>query len=395
MKKNWVLTTIILATLTMSPVAYAEETSETTTDSTVETTNTSETETTSIEETPNSSTENDTTTKEEEISDAMLAQNLKEAATKEKPSLASFIEKLTDEQMLTAYDTSKAIGYVDTTRYPKTIGYINITEYTKILEKLYGDNAIPKESYSAELLAMNFQTLKSNLPQVRKSLQDLFDIDKKILATISDAKLTSVIDYAENFAKDAKEFDKTIHASIYAVALVLKDPALSKEVLNPYSDVSSLVINQGMNLKGPKEVQVGEKGTFEITIDYGHDVAFDGNYVFTYDESLITVDQNGNWEALKAGEVNITYGYHPSEKMWNDMVAKSDGGVLSFTETALVHQIKIAEKTVATSTTDTPVAKAKVLPKTGETLDVHMQIMGFIFLVAVVSWGMYCKKAQA
>lgn len=148
------------------------------------------------------------------------------------------------------------------------------------------------------------------------------------------------------------------------------------------------VFNEGMTIEGPTEVKVGDKGTFDIQIDY-EGIPFDGKYVFNYDESLIKVDAQGNWEALKAGEVDITFGYLPSKKMLEDILNHFGGEIPPQKEIAKIHKMLISEKAIqqpeplqtsASTTKQYPVTTSKQLPRTGE-----RKMSTFIYLGAFIT----------
>lgn len=156
---------------------------------------------------------------------------------------------------------------------------------------------------------------------------------------------------------------------------------------------SEQVFNEGMTVKGPTAVEVGDKGTFEIQVDYAG-IPFDGKYVFNYDESLIKVDAQGNWEALKAGEVDITFGYLPSKKMLEDIMNHFGGEIPPQKEIAKIHKMLISEKAVqqtqpiqtsASTTKQYPVTTSKQLPRTGERkMSIFIYLGAFITVFA--SW---------
>lgn len=166
-------------------------------------------------------------------------------------------------------------------------------------------------------------------------------------------------------------------------------PQTAIALIHPmYITDNQMVFNEGMSLNGPTNVEVGDKGKFGIKIDY-EGIPFDGKYVFNYDESLIKVDAQGNWEALKAGEADITFGYLPSKKMLENIMNHFGGEIPPQKEIAKIHKMLISEKAIqqpeplqtSTSTTKQyPVTTSKQLPRTGE-----RKMSTFIYLGAFIT----------
>lgn len=171
-------------------------------------------------------------------------------------------------------------------------------------------------------------------------------------------------------------------------------PQTATALIHPmYITDNQMIFNEGMTLNGPTSVEVGDKGKFGIKVDY-EGIPFDGKYVFNYDESLIKVDAQGNWEALKAGEVDITFGYLPSKKMLEDIMNHFGGEIPPQKEIAKIHKMLISEKAVqqtqpiqtsASTTKQYPVTTSKQLPRTGERkMSIFIYLGAFITVFA--SW---------
>ncbi|WP_265459260.1 LPXTG cell wall anchor domain-containing protein [Enterococcus sp. HY326] len=80
------------------------------------------------------------------------------------------------------------------------------------------------------------------------------------------------------------------------------------------------VYSYGMTIETPTgDVVVGQTGQFNPQVSLlqegnnGQEVTFAGTFVWDYDETALTIDENGNWTALKAGNFQINYGYTPTE----------------------------------------------------------------------------------
>lgn len=150
--------------------------------------------------------------------------------------------------------------------------------------------------------------------------------------------------------------DMTAAAKEQGKELNLKAMSLASTEVTIYENhPSNGTINAGMTIKGPSEVKVGDSGTFDISIDpsalnqegmdFSH-IEFDGEYVFYYDESLISIDEKGNWKALKAGDATFGYLWRPSEAMWEEMnkVIEASGKEFILTAIQPIHELTITEK---------------------------------------------------
>ena len=108
-------------------------------------------------------------------------------------------------------------------------------------------------------------------------------------------------------------------------------------------EISEPIISVGMTLAGPAQVTIGDKGTFDIEVDY-EGIPFDGEYVFDYDDTLLEIDNQGNWEALNPGIVSVVYGYSPSEKMWQPINEHHSGDAHYDSSGAKIHEMTILDE---------------------------------------------------
>lgn len=381
MKKRWIVLTLCSIMFTLSATALAEETTEVTTENSGETSALLDS-----GETVDSTTNTDQTDTQEA---PLLKENQPDSARQfletEYPEIIPILNAISDEELAKAVAIGGQIGYQDLSSMPI------------LLQKIYGEQPIPKEAYDDTILSMGFEDMKNNLNQVRVSLEYLFDVDGQKLNSLSDESLMKVIDFA---SKNSSSLIAGSHSNLLALAIVIRNEDLLNTALDTDSH-SNLILYKGMTLKGPKEVQVGDKGTFDISVTYDVDlldpddkIIFDGAYFFDYDQSLISIDSNGNWEALKAGKVDISYGYIPSEKMLNDIIVKTGKENLTVTDTAPTHSMTILEKTTLTSTSDSAKATGKDLPNTGEQQNKQLLLIGGLVVVIVLLLIFRNKKQQ-
>jgi len=164
-------------------------------------------------------------------------------------------------------------------------------------------------------------------------------------------------------------------------------------VISEKQKITPMVFNEGMSLKGPTNVEVGDKGTFDIQVNY-EGIPFDGKYVFYYDNSLIKIDDQGNWEALKAGKVDITYGYLPSEKMLENLTTHFGGEIPPQKDISKVHQMIISEKVVQQLETTQTASTKKQLPRTGEQQKTNYQYLG-VFITGLALWFVKRQRQQS
>lgn len=92
------------------------------------------------------------------------------------------VNRLSDEQLQHAKDMSFHFLVQD------------IGPTIKMIVKIYGDKPIPEESYSIDYSALSTDELKNYLPQLRLSLIYVYDLDKKIIDSLSDQDLIAMID---------------------------------------------------------------------------------------------------------------------------------------------------------------------------------------------------------
>ncbi|MGX7265357.1 LPXTG cell wall anchor domain-containing protein [Enterococcus crotali] len=70
----------------------------------------------------------------------------------------------------------------------------DISGSAKMVVKIYGDNPIPKESYSINYTTLSTDELKNFLPQIRLSLIYVYDLDKNLINSLSNQELIDIID---------------------------------------------------------------------------------------------------------------------------------------------------------------------------------------------------------
>ncbi|MHC5246981.1 LPXTG cell wall anchor domain-containing protein [Enterococcus sp. LJL90] len=95
------------------------------------------------------------------------------------------------------------------------------------------------------------------------------------------------------------------------------------------NDTSTAVYSEGLTMSVANVfdsenpvVEIGDEGTFNFAFNLT-DVEFSGSYEFVYDETMIEIDANGNWKALKAGQIIVEYGYRPDATMLTALTANS------------------------------------------------------------------------
>ncbi|WP_348920136.1 LPXTG cell wall anchor domain-containing protein [Enterococcus rotai] len=167
------------------------------------------------------------------------------------------INRLTDDQLENAQNMASHFINQD------------ISGSIKMVVKIYGDNPIPEEAYSVNYTKLSTGELKNYLPQIRLSLIYVYDLDKKIIDSISDQELIDLLDSIK------LEFDNSDRPAMnahgeYAIA-TMADKIKSGNYVS--SNSSSSTDNDNTNEKSSTETtkavnskeDTNKKGNFPNT----------------------------------------------------------------------------------------------------------------------------------
>ncbi|MHC5216808.1 LPXTG cell wall anchor domain-containing protein [Enterococcus sp. LJL128] len=115
----------------------------------------------------------------------------------------------------------------------------------------------------------------------------------------------------------------------------------------------------------------------------------DGTFYLEKSNEFISVDENGNWKALKSGKVNLLVAHMPSEKTLAALAnTLPEGTELAIPDILTYHQITV---TIVDPkpTDDGTKPSGKELPKTGEQSEAFNVYLGFS--VVLLAYVIYCK----
>jgi LPXTG-motif cell wall-anchored protein len=214
---------------------------------------------------------------------------------------------------------------------------------------------------------------------------------KDVLSVDADGKWTAlkagktefVLDYklSDESYKEIQDKNPGSTLTSMSIATLIKVEVTPVGSLNitPVIDATSVEGKVGdtgqLNVK-PIEGVEGSKGAFAFTVK---------------DPSIIEIDANGNWKALKAGTTEFTYTYTWSDETMKLLSEKYPGYEFYTQDNAQVLKVTITDNTTG-STVSGGTAKpvGKQLPATNETNSNGVLLAGFIVVLFAVV-GFYRK----
>lgn len=162
-----------------------------------------------------------------------------------------FLDTLTDEQLAKAEEVSKNLGGPS-------------FQFTQnLLEKMYGVNPIPEDSYSITYSVMQDNTFEQYLPQLRLTLIHVFDVDEATLGTITDEQLIAIVKRQQELQAEALKQSQPAGSIFANIAAAITDGEYLNIIESEASDgteTTSTETNQST-----KQSEEKKKGIFPNT----------------------------------------------------------------------------------------------------------------------------------